>query len=312
MEMRSIGSIPVPLAGVGCNNFGRRIDEGRAKEVVDAAFEVGATLFDTADLYGSGASEEFLGKALRSRRDEAVIVSKFGMRTPPDELSGGDPVWVMRACEDSLTRLGTDRIDVYLLHTPDDTTPIGDTLTAMSRLVDEGKAREIGCSNFSAKQLDEAEDAAKELGVRRFVTVQNEYSLLAREAREEVLPACRRLGLTFMPYFPLASGMLTGKYRRGQPPPPGTRMAGRDGWDEFLTDERFDVVERLLAFAEQHGHTILELSMSWLASQPEIATVIAGATSAEQVRANAEAVEAWRLSADEFAEIDDQLGDDPR
>ncbi len=216
-------------------------------------------------------------------------------------------MWAIRACEDSLTRLGTDRIDVYLLHTPDDATPIGETLTAMSRLVDEGKVREIGCSNFSEKQLDEAEDAARELGVRRFVTVQNEYSLLAREAREEVLPACRRLGLSFMPYFPLASGMLTGKYQRGQPPPPGTRMAGRDGWEEFLTDERFDVVERLASFAEQHGHTILELAMSWLSSQPEIATVIAGATSAEQVRANAEAVESWRLGEDEFAEIDDLL-----
>jgi aryl-alcohol dehydrogenase-like predicted oxidoreductase len=310
VEMRSIGSIPVPLAGVGCNNFGRRIDEGRAKEVVDAAFEVGATLFDTADLYGSGASEEFLGKALRSRRDEAVIVSKFGMRTPPDGLSGGDPVWVVRACEDSLTRLATDRIDVYLIHTPDDATPIADTLTAMSHLVDEGKVREIGCSNFSAEQLEEAEEAAKEKGVRRFVTVQNEYSLLAREAREEVLPACRKLGLSFMPYFPLASGLLTGKYRKGQPPPPGTRLAGRG--DELLNDERLDLVERLMAFAEQRGHTILELAMSWLASQPEIATVIAGATSAEQVRANAEAVEAWRLSEDEFAEIDDLLGDDPR
>jgi aryl-alcohol dehydrogenase-like predicted oxidoreductase len=308
--MRSIGSIPVPLAGVGCNNFGRRIDEGRAKEVVDAAFEVGATLFDTADLYGSGASEEFLGKSLRSRRDEAVIVSKFGMRTPPDRLNGGDPVWVVRACEDSLTRLATDRIDVYLIHTPDDATPIADTLAAMSHLVDEGKVREIGCSNFSAEQLEEAEEAAKEKGVRRFVTVQNEYSLLAREAREEVLPACRKLGLSFMPYFPLASGLLTGKYRKGQPPPPGTRLAGRG--DELMNDERLDIVARLMAFAEQRGHTILELAMSWLASQPEIATVIAGATSAEQVRANAEAVEAWRLSEDEFAEIDDLLGDDPR
>jgi aryl-alcohol dehydrogenase-like predicted oxidoreductase len=308
--MRSIGSIPVPLAGVGCNNFGRRIDEGRAKEVVDAAFEVGATLFDTADLYGSGASEEFLGKALRSRRDEAVIVSKFGMRTPPDGLSGGDPAWAVRACEDSLTRLATDRIDVYLIHTPDDSTPIADTLTAMSHLVDEGKVREIGCSNFSAEQLEEAEEAAKEKGVRRFVTVQNEYSLLAREAREEVLPACRKLGLSFMPYFPLASGLLTGKYRKGQPPPPGTRLAGRG--DELMNDERLDLVERLKAFAEQRGHTILELAMSWLASQPEIATVIAGATSAEQIRANAEAVEAWRLGEDEFAELDDLLGDDPR
>lgn len=305
--MRSIGSIPVPLAGIGCNNFGRRIDEDRARQVVDAAFGVGATLFDTADLYGDGRSEEFLGKSLLSRRDEAVIVSKFGMRKPPDGLSGGDPEWVVRACEESLTRLATDRIDVYLLHTPDDSTPIADTLTAMSRLVDEGKVREIGCSNFSAEQLDEAEEAATEKGVRRFVTVQNEYSLLAREAREEVLPACRRLDLSFMPYFPLASGLLTGKYRKGRPPPPGSRLAGPGGWDELMTDERLDIVERLTAFAEQHGHTILELAMSWLATQPEIATVIAGATSAEQVRANAEAVEAWRLSDDEFAEIDELL-----
>jgi aryl-alcohol dehydrogenase-like predicted oxidoreductase len=303
MELRAIGSLPVPLAGIGCNNFGRRIDEARTREVVDAAFEGGATLFDTADLYGDGRSEEFLGRALGSRRDRAVIVSKFGMRTPPDGMTGGDPRWVVRACEDSLRRLGTDRIDVYLLHTPDDATPIGDTLSAMSRLVDQGKAREIGCSNFSAKQLDEAEDAARELEVRRFVTAQNEYSLLAREPREELLPACRRLDMSFMPYFPLASGMLTGKYRRGEPPPPGTRMAGRDGWDEFLTDERFDVVERLTAFAEESGHTILELAMSWLAGHPEIATVIAGATSAEQVRANAAAVEAWRLSDDELVAV---------
>jgi diketogulonate reductase-like aldo/keto reductase len=160
------------------------------------------------------------------------------------------------------------------------------------------------------KQLEEAEEAAKEKGVRRFVTVQNEYSLLAREAREEVLPACRRLDLSFMPYFPLASGLLTGKYRKGQPPPPGSRLAGPGGWDEFMTDERLDLVERLMAFAEQRGHTILELAMSWLASQPEIATVIAGATTAEQVRANADALEAWRLSDDELAEIDDLLGDE--
>jgi aryl-alcohol dehydrogenase-like predicted oxidoreductase len=222
-------------------------------------------------------------------------------------MTGGDPRWVVRACEESLRRLATDRIDVYLLHTPDDATPIGDTLTAMSRLVDEGKVLQIGCSNFSAKQLDEATDAARELEVRSFVTVQNEYSLVEREPRDEVLPACRRLGLSFMPYFPLASGLLTGKYHRGEPPAPGTRMAGRDRWDEFLTDERFDDVERLSRFAEEHGHTILELAMSWLAVQPEIATVIAGATSAEQVRQNAEAIEAWGLTDDELAEIDDLL-----
>jgi aryl-alcohol dehydrogenase-like predicted oxidoreductase len=302
--MRSIGSIPVPLAGIGCNNFGRRIDEQRTREVVAAAFEVGATLFDTADLYGDGHSEEFLGQALGSRRDEAVIVSKFGMRTPPDGLTGGHPSWVTRACGASLRRLGTDRIDVYLLHQPDEETPIEDTLSAMSRLVDEGKVREIGCSNFSAKQLDEAADAAAEHGQRRFVTVQNEYSLVHTDPRDEVLPACRRLGLSLMPYFPLASGLLSGKYRRGEPPPPGSRLAGSQ---ERLTDERFDLVERLNAFAEEHGHTILELTLSWLASQPEIASVIAGATSVEQVRANAAGVEAWRFTEEDFEALDEIL-----
>jgi aryl-alcohol dehydrogenase-like predicted oxidoreductase len=307
--MRSIGSIPVPIASVGCNNFGRRIDEERTREVVEAALQVGATLFDTADLYGDGLSEEFLGRALGPRRDDVVIVSKFGMRKPPDGLTGGHPIWVGRACEASLQRLGTDRIDVYLIHQPDDQTPIEDTLSAMSRLVDDGKVRQIGCSNFSAKQLDEADDAARELGVHRFVTVQNEESLLAREAREEVLPACDRLRLSFMPYFPLASGLLTGKYRRGQPPPAGSRLAGRGG--DALSDERFDLVDRLATYAESKGHTLLELSLSWLASQRPVATVIAGATSAEQVRSNAAAVEAWRLTDDEVAEVDELLGGPP-
>ena len=307
MEMRAIGSIPVPLSGIGCNNFGRRIDEVRTREVIDEAFEVGATLFDTADLYGDTASEEFLGRALKGRRDDAVVVSKFGMRTPPDGMTGGDPRWVRRACDESLRRLDTDRIDVYLLHEPDDQTPIEDTLSTMSSLVDAGKVLEIGCSNFSAKQLDEAEDAAAELKIRRFVTVQNEYSLLAREARDEVLPACERLGIAFMPYFPLASGMLTGKYRKGEPAPPGSRMAGPGGWDEFLTDERFELGERLAAFAERHGHTLLELALSWLASQRPIATVIAGASSPDQVRANAAAVEAWKMSDEDRVELDELL-----
>jgi aryl-alcohol dehydrogenase-like predicted oxidoreductase len=307
--MRSLGSIPVPIAGVGCNNFGRRIEEQRTHEVVEAALQVGATLFDTADLYGDGLSEEFLGRALGPRRDGVVIVSKFGMRKPPDGLTGGHPIWVGRACEASLQRLGTDRIDVYLIHQPDDQTPIEDTLSAMSRLIEDGKVREIGCSNFSAKQLEEADDAARELGIHRFVTVQNEESLLAREAREEVIPACERLGLSFMPYFPLASGLLTGKYRRGQPPPAGSRLAGRG--DDALSDERFDLVERLTGFAESRGHTLLELALSWLASQRQVATVIAGATSAEQVRSNADAVESWRLTDEEMAEVEELLGDRP-
>jgi aryl-alcohol dehydrogenase-like predicted oxidoreductase len=305
VEMRTIGSVPVPIAGIGCNNFGRRIDEQRTHEVVAAALEVGATLFDTSDLYGDGKSEEFLGRALGDRRDEAVIVSKFGMRTPPDGLTGGHPAWVPRACDASLRRLGTDRIDVYLLHQPDDATPIEDTLSAMTRLVDDGKVREIGCSNFSAKQLEEAADAASEHGLRRFATVQNEYSLLHPEPREEVIPACERLGIPLMPYFPLASGLLSGKYRRGEAPPPGSRLAGSQ---ERLTDVRFDLVERLAAFAEQRGRTLLELALSWLASQRVVATVIAGATSPEQVRANTAAAQVWKLDDDEFAAVDGILG----
>jgi aryl-alcohol dehydrogenase-like predicted oxidoreductase len=304
VEMRSIGSIPVPVAGIGCNNFGRRIDEHRTREVVRAAVDAGATLFDTSDLYGDGHSEEFLGRALGASRDEVVIVSKFGMRTPPEGLTGGHPAWVPRACDASLRRLGTDRIDVYLLHQPDDATPIEDTLSAMSRLVDDGKVREIGCSNFSSKQLDEAADAAGEHGLRRFATVQNEYSLLHTDPQDEVLPACERLDIAFMPYFPLASGLLSGKYRRGEAPPVGSRLAGSQ---ERLTDERFDLVERLAGFAEHRGHTILELALSWLASRSAVATVIAGATSPEQVRANTAAVQAWRLDEDDLAAVDEIL-----
>lgn len=306
MDTRSIGSVPVPVAGIGCNNFGRRIDEARTREVVAAALEVRASLFDTADLYGDGRSEEFLGRALGARRDEVVIVSKFGMRTPPEGLSGGDPRWVARACEASLARLGTDRIDVYLLHQPDEQTPIEDTLSAMSRLVDDGKVTEIGCSNFSAKQLDEAAEAADELGVRRFATVQNEYSLLHSEPRDEVLAACGRLGISMMPYFPLASGLLSGKYRRGEPPPDGSRLAGSR---ERLTDERLRLVERLVAFAEERGHTVLELALSWLASQPEIATVIAGATSPEQVRENTAATQAWPMGPEELEAVERVLAE---
>ena len=228
-KARRIGELEVSVAGLGCNNFGMRIDEDATRAVVDAAIDAGITFFDTADLYGGTKSEELLGRALGVRRDDVVVATKFGMLKPPDDLglTGGRPEWVAQACADSLRRLGTDRIDLYWLHAPDPDTPIGDTLEALDRLVRDGKVREIGCSNFSAAQLDEAAAAAKERGVRPFVTLQNDYSLLQREPEREVLGACTRLGMSFVPYFPLASGLLTGKYRRGEPPRRGP--ASRSG-----------------------------------------------------------------------------------
>lgn len=308
---RAIGELEVSVAGLGCNNFGRRLDEHTSTAVVDAAIDAGITHFDTADLYGDTTSEVFLGRALGRRRDSVVVATKFGMRSPPDDgLTGGHPTWVARAAEESLERLGTDRIDLYWLHAPDAATPIGDTLAALDALVDAGKVRVLGCSNFSATQLDEAAAAAGERGLRGFVTVQNEYSLLQREPEAAVLPACARLDMSFVPYFPLASGLLTGKYRRGEAPPEGTRLAA---WPEertgkLLADERFDVVEALTAFATDHGHTLLDLALSWLASEPIVASVIAGATSPDQVRANAAATTAWDLTPDERSEVDRLLG----
>jgi aryl-alcohol dehydrogenase-like predicted oxidoreductase len=305
--MGRIGSLEVSPAGLGCNNFGRRIDQTRTKEVVDAALDVGVTTFDTADIYGDGKSEEFLGRALGSRRDGVVIVTKFG----GGMQGGGRPEYVRKACDASLDRLGTDRIDVYLLHFPDSTTPVGETLTAMNELAAEGKVREIGCSNFTAEQLDEATVFAQSEGLRRFATVQNEYSLVHRAPETTgVLEAAERLGMSFMPYFPLASGALTGKYRRGQPAPGGTRL-GREGGkpaEDVIQPERIDAVERLIAFAESRGHTILELAMSWVASRTPVATVIAGATSPDQVRANTAALTAWPLTDDDLREIDSMTG----
>lgn len=298
MEFRTIGRTQVSLAGLGCNNFGRRIDEAASHRVIHAALEAGVTLFDTADIYGDGHSEEFLGTGLGSRRDEAVIVTKFGMGEPPEGLSPASPETVARACENSLRRLGTDRIDVYILHEPDPATPVGDTLEAMARLVEQGKVREIGCSNVDASYIEASLEAAAERGVPGFSVVQNHYSLLHREPEAEVLPACQRLGLSFMPYFPLDSGLLTGKYRRGEPSPEGTRLAAMT-----LDDSRLLDVERFSAFAEAKGHTLIELALSWLAAHPSVATVIAGATKPDQVRSNAAATLAWQLSPEELEGI---------
>jgi aryl-alcohol dehydrogenase-like predicted oxidoreductase len=304
MEMRSVGSLEVSVAGLGCNNFGMRIDEGASKRVVDAALDAGINHFDTADIYGKGRSEEFLGRALGSRRRDAVITTKVGMGVPEGEPSASE-ARVTRVCDESLGRLGTDYIDLYLLHQPDPTTPIAETLSAFAKLVAAGKVREIGCSNFSGAQLEEAEAVANELGVPRFVNAQNDYSLLNRSVEDDVVPVCERLGVVLMPYFPLASGVLTGKYKKGEAHPEGSRLAA---WgpmaDQFASDEKLDVVERLQEYAAAHGHTLPELALSWLAGAPTVGSVIAGATSPEQVQANAAATTAWSLTADERAEVD--------
>jgi len=304
METRKIGSLNASVVGLGCNNFGWNIDEAATAKVVDAALDAGVTFFDTADIYGGTKSEEFLGRVLQGRRDKVVLASKFGIKIDDAHPGGAKPAYIQQAIEASLRRLQTDHLDLYQIHRPDDDTPIADTLEALNELVRAGKVREIGCSNFSAQQLQEAETASQ--GGARFVSVQNEYSLLERAPEAEVLPECERLGIAFLPYFPLASGLLTGKYRQGKPLPEGTRINAGSGFAKLLTDKNLSVVESLIAFAEARGHTILELAFSWLIRQPAVASVIAGATSAAQIQANAAAAD-WHLSSEDLAEIETLL-----
>lgn len=302
MEMRAIGSLRVSLVGVGCNNFGMRIDEPATNRVVDAALDAGINFFDTADIYGGTKSELFLGRALGARRAKVIVATKFGHEVDPSRR-GARPEYVRQAVEDSLIRLGTDYIDLYQLHRPDPDVPIADTLGALNDLVRAGKVREIGCSNFSAIQLQKARDAAATAKGASFVSVQNEFSLLHREPQREVLPACARLGLAFLPYFPLASGLLTGKYARGQSAPSTSRLSAAWAADRFLTDKNVTATEALRQFATERAHTLLELAMSWLAQQAPVASIIAGATTPEQICANAAAVN-WRFTPEELAEID--------
>jgi aryl-alcohol dehydrogenase-like predicted oxidoreductase len=303
MDTRRIGSLEVSVVGLGCNNFGRRLDSDSTSAVVDAALDAGITFFDTADVYGGTKSEEYLAHALGRRREDVVIATKFGSAVD-EQRRGARPEYVRRAVDDSLRRLGTDRIDLYQLHTPDPQVPIEETLGALDELVKAGKVREIGCSNFSADQLREAEEATRE-GAARFASVQNEYSLLHREPEGDVLPECERLGIAFIPYFPLANGLLTGKYRQGKDAPAGSRLDSGRG-ERLLTDRNLDVVERLIGFSESRGRTILELAFSWLLTRPAVASVIAGATSSEQARSNAAAA-GWELSDAELAEVDSIL-----
>lgn len=297
MEHRPLGSLEVSLVGLGCNNFGMRLDADRSSAVVHAALDVGVTLFDTADVYGGGQSEEHLGRALGAARDGVVIATKFGA------MEGAAPDVVGRACEASLARLGTDRIDLYQVHRPDDDVPIEETLGALQELVAAGKVLEIGCSNFDGPRVDAAATASA--GGAAFVALQNQLSLLDRRQQDDTIASCGRHGLGILPYFPLASGLLTGKVQRGVPPPAGTRLSQlpEERAEKVLADKAFDVVERLTDFAAAHDHSLLELAVSWLSCLPHMASVIAGATSADQVRSNAAAA-SWSLTDEEMAEVD--------
>ena len=306
MRTKTLGSLEVSVVGLGCNNFGGRIDEAQTRAVVGAALDNGITLFDTADVYGgSGRSEELLGQALGTRRDEAVVATKFGMPMGGDGQAGASSRWIAQAVEDSLRRLGTDRIDLYQLHAPDQDTPIDETLAALDALVTAGKVREIGNSNFDGAQIRAADDAATSAGRRAFVSAQNYYNVLNRHIEGDVVPACVERGLGVLPYFPLANGLLTGKYHRGQAPPDGTRLAGlpAERADRVLSDKNFDKVEALEELAADRGHTVLDLAIAWLATQPHVASVIAGATKPEQVVANA-AAGGWLLDAADLAAVD--------
>jgi aryl-alcohol dehydrogenase-like predicted oxidoreductase len=297
MEHRTIGSLKVSRVGLGCNNFGWRIDAAATQAVVDAALDSGINFFDTADMYGTGQSEEFLGKALKGRRDKAIIATKFGLKMG-DGMEGARPEYVRQALDASLHRLGVDVIDLYQIHRPDDKTPIADTMEVLNDAVKAGKIREIGCSNFSAEQL-RASRATH--GPAYFASVQNEYSLFHREPEAEVLPECARTGVGFLPYFPLANGLLTGKYRQGAIPE-GSRA--KDGWGpQIFTAENLARAEALATFAESRGHTLLELAFSWLIARPEVSSVIAGAKSPEQVRANAKAA-SWKLTGADQTAVD--------
>jgi aryl-alcohol dehydrogenase-like predicted oxidoreductase len=303
--------LEVSVVGLGCNNFGRRLDLEGTAAVLEAALEAGITLFDTADIYGGGgASEELMGEALAGRREEYVVATKFGMEMEGvegvPEAPRGSREYIRWAVEGSLQRLRVDRIDLYQLHEPDGQTPIAETLEALDELVREGVVTAVGCSNFSAGELEEAERVARERGLARFVTLQNEYSLLERGIEAEVAPVCERLGVSILPYFPLANGLLTGKYRRGEAAPEGSRLAGSTPGSE----DQFKVVEALRGYAEDRGVEMIDVAIGGLAAQPAVASVIAGATKPEQVRGNVGAVR-WQPSEGDLAELD-RIAPSPR
>ncbi|MFI5707507.1 aldo/keto reductase [Kribbella sp. NPDC051620] len=309
MEYRQLGDsgLTVSVVGLGCNNFGGRIDAGQAEAVVGAALDAGITLFDTADVYRGeqGSSEEILGKALGARRDDVVIATKFGGdmkgENGPDWGVRGSRRYIRKAVESSLRRLGTDWIDLYQLHVPDEVTPIEETLTALSELVAEGKVRYLGSSQFAGWQVVDADWAARTNGSQHFISAQNRYNLLEREVEDELIPACEHLGIGVLPFFPLASGLLTGKYKRGAEPPAGTRLAKQP---ERLARADFDKIEALETFAAERDLTLLDVAIGGLAAQPTVASVIAGATRPEQIEQNV-AAGLWEPTFEDLATLDE-------
>ncbi|GCD95940.1 aldo/keto reductase [Embleya hyalina] len=294
MRYTTVGrtGLEVSALGLGCNNFGMRIDQAAASRVVGAALDCGITLFDTADIYAGGRSEEILGKALGARRDDVVLATKFGGAIAPGPYGGGSSRrHVIRACEAGLRRLGTDHIDLYFQHYPDPRTPIEETLAALDDLVRAGKIRYAAASNLAAWQLADAVHTSRARGTVGFAAVQLEWNLLSRAAEHEAIPAAAHFGVGVIPYFPLASGLLTGKYRREEGFPEGSRLAALPYFASVATDANFAVVERLRTLAENTGRTMTGLALSWLVAQPTVASVLVGATSAEQVAGNAAALE---------------------
>ncbi len=301
MNYRTLGrsGLKVSAVGLGCNNFGRRCDAAETKAVVDSALDHGITLFDTADIYGEGRSEELLGKALGARRHEIVVATKFGIPMGRGEyLRGASRRYVRMAVEASLARLGTDWIDLYQVHFPDPSTPLEETVSVLDDLVREGKIRYAGCSNYAGWQLVDSLWIAKTRGMEPFVSAQNHYNLLERAIERDLVPAAAAHGIGLLPYFPLASGLLTGKYRRGQTPGSDTRIGSSEAFKNLLSDANFDKVEALTAFAEERGKTLLDLAFGWLLAQPTVASVIAGATRPEQIEANVAAGE-WTMTPED-------------
>lgn len=307
MRYRPVGEsgLMVSVVGVGCNAFGDRVDADGVRRIVDTAIEHGITLFDTADSYADGASEELLGAALRTRRDDVVLATKFGRGKSQDQHHGapGSRRYVRRATEASLRRLGTDHIDLLQLHRPDPITPVEETLQAMSELVQEGKARYIGCSNFTAWQLAQAAGVAAVAGTQPFVSAQNEYSLYNRAAEQELAPACEALGVGLLPYFPLAYGLLTGKYRRGEAAPEGSRLSSARQAARLET-ARWDRIDALQAYADERGVSLLQVAIGGLAAQPAVTSVISGVSRPEQIAANVEAG-SWEPTVDDLVALDE-------